>query len=204
MVGAQPSGVERLGVTGTLGLSFRVNQAIPYLLGAARYSRLVGQLETANAGKTFGDFWEEMRDHAVSCIFFADAAIESYANELFADAPAVFPAEFIAGLNLLWDELERRKDPLGKLDIALSLRNKPELDRKSSILKSLYALGRLRNELTHFKPEWSHEPKKHASISEDLKGLFTTSEWFKNEAVFPRAWIGHSCTTWALKPQSIS
>jgi hypothetical protein len=180
-------------------LSYRVNQAIPYLLGAARYSRLVGQVEAANANSQFGEFWEEMRDHAVSCVFFADAAIESYANELFADAPKVFPSQFIPGLELLWDELERRKSSLDKLDLALSLKGKPRLDRKLPILKSVYALGRLRNELTHFKPEWSHDPKKHINISNDLEGFFTTSVWFKNETIFPRAWIGHSCTVWAVQ-----
>jgi len=180
-------------------LSTRTNQAIPYLLGAARYSRLVGQLETVNANKEFGDFWEEMMDHAVSCVFFADAAIESYANELFADAPHVFPQQFIAGLDLLWGDLERRKSSLEKLDLALSLRNKTKLDRKSKILKSVNAVARLRNELTHFKPEWSHEPKKHVNISDELKGYFATGAWMKNEPIFPRAWVGHSCTVWAVK-----
>jgi hypothetical protein len=198
MVEVRLVGVSAAAATGQAVLVTRANQAIPYLLGAARYSRLVGQLETANANKAFGDFWEEMRDHAVSCVFFADAAIESYANELFADAPRVFRAEFIAGLDLLWGELERRKSSLDKLDLALSLRNKPKLDRKSPILKSVNALGRLRNELTHFKPEWSHEPKKHLNISDDLKGYFATSVWFKNEPIFPCAWIGHSCTVWAM------
>ena len=87
MVEVRLVGVSAAAATGQAVLVTRANQAIPYLLGAARYSRLVGQLETANANKAFGDFWEEMRDHAVSCVFFADAAIESYANELFADAP---------------------------------------------------------------------------------------------------------------------
>jgi hypothetical protein len=52
-----------------------------------------------------------MRHHAVFCVFFADAAIESYADQPFADAATVFPSQFTPGLNLLWDKLERRKIP---------------------------------------------------------------------------------------------
>jgi hypothetical protein len=179
--------------------STRAYAAVPYLIGAARFSRLVGEIENANSTKEFGDFWEEMRDHATACVFFADAAIESYANELFADANKVFPSEFIAGLDLLWSELERKKSSLEKLDLALSLRDKPRLDQKTDILKAVKALGRLRNELTHFKPEWSHNNKKHKSISNELKSYFAASVWLKNEHLFPRAWVGHPATVWVVE-----
>lgn len=183
--------------TGAATMATRINSAIPYLMAAARYSRLVGQVESTNAGRDFGDFWDEMRDHAVSCVFFADAAIESYANELFADASRLFPQQFIAGLSLLWSDIER-KNSLEKLNLALSLRNRPKLDRRLPLLKAIGATGRLRDELTHFKPEWSHEPKKHATISSVLSGYFQPNQWMQSELVFPRAWVGHSCTTWAV------
>jgi len=176
----------------------RTNHSIPYLLGAARNSRLVGQVESANSGQEFGNFWEEMRDHAVSCVLLADAAIESYANELFGDASRLFPQQFLAGLDLLWDELEKRKSSLEKLDLALTLRNKPKLDRKLPLLKAIHALGRLRNELTHFKPEWSHQQKKQLNVSSDLAGHFQPNQWMQNESIFPRAWVGHSFTVWAV------
>jgi hypothetical protein len=188
-----------LHVGGQARLSSRTNNAIPYLMAAARYSRLVGQIESENANSEFGSFWEEMRDHATACVFFANAAIESYANELFADATSLFPGQFIAGLGLLWPEIERRKSPIEKLDLALSLRNQPKLDQKSQIVKAIKAVQRLRNELTHFKPEWSHELVKHVSISQDLEGYFDHSPYFRNELIFPRAWITHSCTTWIVQ-----
>jgi hypothetical protein len=61
------------------------------------------------------------------------------------------------------------------------------------------ALGRLRNELTHFKPEWSHEVKKHKTVSEELKGYFPPSVWMNKEHLFPRAWVGHRATVWAVQ-----
>lgn len=198
MAEATVRGGSSFGVTMRATLSIRVNHAVPYLIGAARYSRLVKKIEAANANSALGDFWDEMRDHAVSCIFFADAALESYANELFADAPKVFPVEFVPGLELLWGELEKRKSSFDKLELALSLRNKPKFNRKLPLLKGLEALGRLRNELTHFKPEWSHKLKKHHAISSSIQGHFQPSGWFPGEPIFPRAWVSHSCTEWAV------
>ncbi|MBR0700141.1 hypothetical protein JQ599_09540 [Bradyrhizobium diazoefficiens] len=178
-------------------LSTRVNNGLPYLMAAARFSRLVGASEQAN-GPSFGDVWDELRDHATACLFMTDAAIESYANELFADAAVIFPAELHAGLDLLWSKIEKRETTFDKLDLALELRGKPKLDRKSKEFKAVMLVNRLRNELTHFKPEWSHQRKKHKSLSEELKGLFVLNPWFANEGAFPQGWVGHSCTVWAV------
>jgi hypothetical protein len=175
----------------------RTNHSIPYLLGAAHNSRLVGQVESANSGKEFGNFWEEMRDHAVSCIFLVDAAVESYANELFADASAIFPKHFVAGMKLLSKEIERKRT-LEKLDLALTLRGKQKLSHKLPLLKAIDALGDLRNELTHFKPEWSHEQNVHLKVSAKLKAYFQPNQWLASEPIFPRGWVGHSCTKWAV------
>jgi hypothetical protein len=136
-----------------------------------------------------------MRDHAVACVFFADAAIESYANELFADAGKIFPPQFLAGLSALWGDIERRKSSIEKLEIALSLKDKPKLDHKSPLVKAMKVAGRLRNEVTHFKPEWSHEPDKHASLSKDH---LDRSPYFRNGLLFPQAWVTHSCTRWIV------
>jgi len=139
-----------------------------------------------------------MRDHAVSCVLLADAAIESYANELFSDASKIFPQEFLAGLDMLWGEIERKKSSIDKLDLALTLRRKSKLDRKLPLLKAIHALGRLRNELTHFKPEWSHQQKKQLSISSDLADHLQPNQWMKKDSLFPSAWIAHSSTVWAV------
>lgn len=184
-------------LTMTAHLATRTNHSIPYLLGAARNSRLVGDVEKANVGSEFGSFWEEMRDHAVSCIFLVDAAVESYANELFADASGVFPQQFVAGMKLLSKEIERKRT-LEKLDLALTLRGKHKLSQKLTLLKAMEALGVLRNELTHFKPEWSHEQNLHLKVSDKLKPYFQPSQWMANEPIFPRGWVGHSCTAWAV------
>jgi hypothetical protein len=71
-------------------MALRVNFAVKHLLGAARFSRQVGTIERENSGKPLAEWWEDMSDNAVACIFLASAALEAYANELFADREKVF------------------------------------------------------------------------------------------------------------------
>ncbi|MCK1407624.1 hypothetical protein [Bradyrhizobium sp. 76] len=188
---------EGAGLSMQASLSTRENHGVPYLMGAARFSRRVGEVEIANSGQPFGNFWEEMRDCATACVLMSDAAIESYANELFSDAEKIFPPEFVAGLDLLKADVEK-KNVFEKLDLVLVLRGRDKLDRGSSSFQAVKMLGLLRNELTHFKPEWSHKKQRHLVVSEKLRGLFTLNPWFGREGAFPSAWVSHSCTIWAV------
>jgi hypothetical protein len=182
----------------TATLSTRVNYAVPHLLAAARFSRAVKVIEAANVGQPFGEWWEEMRDNAVACLFVASATIESYTNELFSDRDKVFPDAPALLIGKIW-EMSERKAPVEQFDLVLQLRSKPPLDRKAGFYKAMLAVIRLRNELTHFKPEWSHQINKHKKTSDVLKGYFKAdSPHFRNEQIFPSAWVGHSCTSWAV------
>jgi hypothetical protein len=188
----------RIAVTGmSAQMALRINFAIKHLLSAARFSREVGRIETANAGKPFGDWWEEMSDYAVACILLTSAVLESYANELFSDRGTVFPDAAPKYIDKIWTITERRP-PLEKLDLVLELREQPALDKKTKLYKAISAVILLRNELTHFKPEWTNEPRKHHVISDTLKGYFTPSAITNDPLIFPRAWITHSCTSWAV------
>jgi hypothetical protein len=63
----------------------------------------------------------------------------------------------------------------------------------------------LRNELVHFKPEWSNEAEVqgkatvHTKVSQRLASKIETSPFLPGEPPFPRAWATHSCTKWAVK-----
>ena len=169
-------------------LALRVNFAIKHLLGASRLSRDVGRIEKENAAKPFGDWWEEMSDNAVACLLLTSAALESYANELFSDRAKVFPDASSKYIDKIWIITERRP-PLEKLDLVLELREKQTLGTKTNLYKAISAVILLRNELTHFKPEWTNEPRKHRQISEKLKGYFTPSSITNDPLIFPRAWV---------------
>ncbi len=102
-------------------------------------------------------------------------------------------------LEKLWKTFER-KSSLEKFNMALLLRDKLEIDEKSQDYQAMLAVLKLRNALTHFKPEWSHSPDKHQKLSKELEGYFSPSPIFKGDQfIFPMAWAGHSCTSWAVQ-----
>lgn len=177
----------------------RTNFAVQHLLAAARFSRLVGQIEGENKDQPFGPFWEEVLAFSIGCVVCAVAAIEAYANEIFADREKSFPARDPELVEKLWEKFEQ-SSTIDKFDLALFLLNRPKLEKGSQPIQNLDGLIRLRNALTHFKPEWDDERIEHAKVSDRLKGRFAPSQLFgPNEPLFPRAWATHGCTRWAVE-----
>ena len=103
----------------------------------------------------------------------------------------------IRGTGFDWESLEW-KSTWKKFNVALRLRGKQELDRRSEISRAALAVNELRNAMTHFKPEWHHDLKKHKDVGDALAGFFVPNPTFANEPIFPRAWVGHSCTCWVV------
>jgi hypothetical protein len=131
----------------------RVNLAVPHLLSACGFSRQVRQMEEAHLGEPFGGFWEEIFAHATASILLTVAALESYINEVFSSYDSNFPGFSPEVLGKLWDVYEL-KPILDKYELALCLRNAGALDRGLPPVQDVALLIRLRNALTHFKPEW--------------------------------------------------
>ena len=100
----------------------------------------------------------------------------------------------------LWETYER-ESILGKFQFALLLRGAEKFDTGTSAeYGHAAALIKLRNGLTHFKPEWSNEQDEHRRISAALAGRFDPCSFFPpGEPLFPRGWTSHSCTKWAVQ-----
>ena len=187
-----------LRATDTATATVRTSLSIQHLLGAARFSRQVAEIEAANAGIPFGSFFEEILWFASACVLSCVAGLEAYANELFVDRSEHFPELRADIADKLW-ELFEQKPLLEKFDMALLLKQKPLLNRGVAPAQDVAALIALRNGLTHFKPEWDNELTVHARISQQLGNRFVASAFLPNtEAVFPRRWASHGCTRWAL------
>ncbi len=152
-----------------------------------------------NAGREFGPFWEDVLAHASASVLLTVAALESYVNELFADHETNFPGVRTEILIKLWDAYET-KPLLDKVDLALLLRKAESMERGVLPSQDVSLLIRLRNALTHFKPEWFDEQEEHAKLSTQLAGRFGPSPFFPgSEPIFPRGWASHSCTVWAIE-----
>lgn len=127
------------------------------------------------------------------------AALEAYANELFVDHTEVFPELRMDIMAKLW-ELYEQKPILEKYDFALLLRQGSPFDRGASPHQDISALIKLRNALTHYKPEWSNAQIEHAKVSNALKNRAVASSFFPvSESLFPRAWASHGTTRWAVR-----
>ena len=189
---------EALSATDTINVAVRSNLSVTHILSAAMFSRAVGAIETANADKAFGDFWEDMQANATATILTSVAALESYANELFVDHAEVFPELRFDIMAKLW-ELYEQKPILEKYDFALLLRQGDAFVRGASPHQDIAALIKLRNALVHYKPEWSNEQIEHAKVSNALNNKAVKSSYFSRaDSLFPSAWVSHGTTCWAV------
>ena len=156
-------------------------------------------IEEQNKDEQFGPFYDDLRRLATATVMMAVASIEGYTNELFADAAQ----NFEPGALDSWLRAARkidRKPVLDKCDWFLSFRSKPGLDRDKRPTRDIQCLVDLRNELVHFHPEWHDESRRHAELSETLKGKFPPLKWLKDDpGIFPRAWTSHACARWAVQ-----
>jgi hypothetical protein len=76
-----------IGIKVEINASVRMNFAVQHLMGAARFSRRVGEIERQHQGQPFGEFWDEILHTATACVFAAVASLEAYVNETYAASP---------------------------------------------------------------------------------------------------------------------
>ena len=187
------------GVTASVSMRFRMGFAVQHLLAAARFSRHVGRIEQENANTPFGPFFEEIIGYSCACVFSSVAALEAYANEVFADRAQNFLRTHPTIADTLWD-LSESEPVLNKFDVIAALLEVAKADRGSRPTQDVAAIIRLRNAITHFKPEWDDEEASHATLSDLLANRFDGTPFLNpNERMFPRRWMSHAGTRWAVE-----
>jgi len=190
---------ETASVTVTATADVRVNLSVPHLLSAAALCRKVGELESSNQGKIFGEFWHEILANASGALFTAVAALESYANELFIDHEKNFPELKVEVIAKLW-ELYEQKSILDKFELALLIKSAEDFDRGSSPYQDVSTIFRLRNGLIHFKPEWFSAQEEHTKLSNLLVYRASLCPFFpESEPLFPRGWTSHATVKWIVR-----
>lgn len=176
------------------------NLSVWHLIAAADFAHRAGEIETMNAGKAFGSFYQEIASNVMGAIFFAVAALEASINELFKDSKTMISEQAEDLTQEIWDLFEQKTRLLDKYELALLLKGKGKLDRGIDIFANTTGLISLRNALVHFKPEWSHEQKKHKSIEAKLSGKFPVSPFMSaGDTFFPKKCMSYGCAEWAVK-----
>jgi hypothetical protein len=176
----------------------RANLALHHLFAACRFSARVGEIESANAGQSFGPFWEEILQNSLGVTALTVAALESYANEMYFEGAVLKPGLNAAAAVELAEVVDR-ESIIRKYAIALSISVGKRLNVGIAPTQNADALIRLRNAVVHFRPEWFDDQDKHEKLSEVLQNKFVPSLFLPNEPIFPRAWASHSFTVWALR-----
>ena len=195
----QLSGEAAIALTGTATASSRTSLSIVHLLSAAQFARATGEIEKRHEGQPLGDFWDDLYAQSIATVLTTVAGIEAYANELFVDHAQVFPDLRVDVMAKLW-ELYEQKPTREKFEFALLLRQGGPFDRGAAPFQDVAALIRLRNALTHYKPEWSDQLDEHAKLSKSLEHRASPSPFLPlTESLFPRAWASHGSTTWAMR-----
>ena len=172
------------------------------------YARLCEQIEEDEKHLEWPQpHWDDARNHAISAVVLATAALEASINELFQqaidrDKNALSPLteSQLVLLEELWNEVEAFSI-LRKYQVALSATGKRPLPKGEEPFQSTSSLIVLRNAIIHFKPEWDDELKLHQSLEKRLSRYFRPSELAaqaKGRMVwFPHKCLGAGCARWA-------
>ena len=147
-----------------------------HMKAAITFRDHVAALETANVGKQFGSFFEDIRSYGSGCILSAVSSLEAQINECFMVPGGPLRTQLTNFESQFWsDRGIERKAPLEKYQIALKMLGQPRLDQQDDPFKSMWALVELRNALVHYKPTWDPDRKRKVNMIEVLSGKYDMS-----------------------------
>lgn len=172
--------------------------AVQHLMAAARFSRMCGGIEIANAGKPLGSFFDEEIACVSAAVMLATASLESNINEYFSEVESSFP-DLSESMRENIFELIEKKSILEKYQYALTFKGKTKFPIDKQPYQDTNTLIRLRNALVHFKPEWHDEQEEHKKLEKQLVGKFPINPFIgENGVFFPQQCISYGCTQWAV------
>jgi hypothetical protein len=167
-------------------------------MAATRFSRMCGNIEITNAGRSLGNFFNEQIACVSATVMLAAASLESNINEYFSEIETSFP-ELSKNLRDDAFELIENKSILEKYQYALSFKGKAKFPIGEQPYQDASALVRLRNALVHFKPEWHDEQEEHKKLEKQLVGKFSINPFIgENGVFFPQKCMSYGCTRSAV------
>lgn len=177
-------GDQQINIVTETSLSVRPSFTVQHLWTARRAAWLCSQREQhlINEGHTNVD--REHRAQAVTAVFTAFAFVESFVNDVI-DRQQL--------------QVGNRTNPIQRCQDALAASSLNKLDLGRDPGQSFDVVGRLRNALTHYTPEWEHDFINSAlsrELTKRLRGRENrqpiAEPWFPNRA------LGAGCASWAI------
>ena len=184
-----------------------VSRLAAYHLQSARYFADSAKVVDDDKPEKTDKLQRAYRANSIGAVFAATGALEAMANEIFLSAVEGGPysefgidAEFKDDMSALWQKAEKKRWPIvKKYQALLSAIGAERYDENSDLLLNIRLLVRLRNSLTHYKPEWDDELQAHMKLEDCLRGRFEISYFSStNEPFMPNRCIGAGCANWAV------
>jgi hypothetical protein len=206
-------------VTDSVTVTMRTLFSLHHIQSAAHLARLSAELEAGYDGASDPDLSAELKAYVVGSVFASVAFLEAGINELFIKVADERIANEIqkeldaaggARLAAAWKAVLAKKQLLAILDkyqLALSIAGQETFDPGVLPYQDVDLLIRLRNELTHAKPEWvfltSTVPDVEVteqSWERRLQGKFPLSPLYesKGNPFFPDKCLSHGCAEWGV------
>jgi hypothetical protein len=196
-------------VATSIRLSMRGYFSTNFLWTALHTSRLVGELEAAEAERPRFDMAH--RSLAASSVIASGTFLDVAVSELFQDAQdghgigddgylAPLSSEAVAAMAVVWRATKsgRYLDSSEKWQWLLECCGHDRVDRGAAPAQDAALLVRLRNALVHFKPENVAADEEH-ELEKRLRGKFPDNRLMEGSGNpwWPSHGLGHGCTEWA-------
>ena len=177
-----------------------MNFALQHMKAATIFRDHVSRLESENADKPFGQFFEEVRSYGSACIMSATASLEALINELFIDPNLPLRKMLVDFESEFWGNRGiERKSILKKYQTALSMLQATALNEHTSPYRDAWALIELRNALIHYKPTWDPDRERTVELIEILNGKFPLSPFLDEGAnSVTMKCMGSGCASWSV------
>lgn len=174
--------------------------AINHLRTARAAALRIREVESNNQGAGNGEHFDRIKLDASTVVVMAIAALEAYVGEVQFDPEKNFPSAPPGIARAVMDSIAGKASILDNLKLLCLLVNKP-LDKGSPVVQRVQALIKLRNELVHYKPDWSCTPgSKHQKIGREIEAYAIPTPFHPaDEPWLPNRWMSYGSAKWAVE-----
>ncbi len=171
-----------------------------HMKAAVTFRDHVIAIESENAERQFGPFFEDLRTYGSACIMSAAASLETLINESFINPGGSlrgmlkdFKSDFWGRGGIEW------KPPLEKYQVALKMLGRPPFNESVAPFRETWALIELRNALVHYKPTWDPDRQRKVELVEVLDGKYEVSPFVDAGADFvTMKSMSSGCARWVI------
>jgi hypothetical protein len=146
----------------------------------------------------------EHRAHVTAAVMLSVAALEASINELYHEVFSKeqkslqhFDDRAVRLMIETWRDTERLPI-LEKYQRVLLYAGLANFDRSREPFQSTETLIRLRDNLVHYRPEWSDEQGRHHSLEQRLRNRFSLTTGPHGRLWFPHQCLSAGCANWAI------